>query len=122
MIGWLKTLNLALRFLLELLALGSFAYWGIQSGEGPALKIVLGIGLPVLAAAFWGSLVAPKARFGGSRGVRLLLGLVVFLIAAAVWIALGHASVGILYGLVTVVNTALTYAWGPQPGETSPAA
>ena len=118
----LKNLNLALRFALELCALGFLAYWGVRSGRGAVLSTALGIGLPVLASAFWGSFVSPKARFGGSRMVRLLLGLVVFLPAAAALASLGHELLGIAYGTLTILNTALTYAWGPQPGETSPAA
>ena len=118
----LKNLNLALRFALELCALGSLAYWGVRSGRGPALSIGLGVGLPVLAALFWGGFVSPKARFGGSRGLRLLLGLLVFSSAAVALVSVGHELLGILYGAATILNTALTYAWGPQPGETSPAA
>jgi hypothetical protein len=118
----LKNLNLALRFALELCALGLLAYWGVRSGGQPVVRIVLGIGLPVLAAVFWGSFVSPKARFGGSRKRRLLLGLLVFLLAAMAFMNLGHVLLGVLYGTVTILNTALTYAWGPQPGETSPAA
>jgi hypothetical protein len=118
----LKNLNLVLRFGLELCALGSLAYWGALSGTEPGVKIALAIGMPTVAALFWGSFVAPKARYGGSRKRRLLLGLGVFLMAAAALIDSGHRLLGVIYGAVTVLNTVLTYAWGPQPGETSPAA
>ncbi|MCA9764039.1 MAG: YrdB family protein [Gemmatimonadetes bacterium] len=116
----LKTLNLAIRFLLELCGLGLLAYWGVQVGANALLKVVLGVGVPLMAAVFWASFVSPKARFGGTRGVRLLLGLVVFLAAAAAWYGLGHTTAGIIFGLITILNTAVTYAFGPQPGETSP--
>jgi hypothetical protein len=115
----LKHLNLALRFVLELAALGALAYWGVRKGGALSLKFGLGAGLPVLAAVFWGSFVSPKARFGGSRGMRLSLGLIVFLLASAAWVSLGKVFVGLMYSVITVLNTVVTYAFGPQPGETS---
>jgi|KBSMisStaDraftv2_1062788.scaffolds.fasta_scaffold651420_2 hypothetical protein len=115
----LKNLNLALRFVLELAALGALAYWGVRKGSVLSLKFTLGAGLPVLAAVFWGSFVSPKARFGGSRAMRLSLGLMVFLLASAAWVSLGKVLIGVMYSAITILNTVLTYAFGPQPGETS---
>lgn len=92
----------------------------MEVGPGTLAKVALGVGVPLLAAVFWGSVVSPKARFGGTRGMRLLLGLVVFLSAAAAWYSLGHTTAGILFGLLTILNTVVTHAFGPQPGETSP--
>jgi Protein of unknown function (DUF2568) len=114
-----KNLNLAVRFVLELVALGALAYWGVRKGSALSLKIALGLGLPVLAALFWASFVSPRARFGGSRGMRLSLGLIVFLLASAAWVSLGKVLVGLMYSAITILNTVLTYAFGPQPGETS---
>ena len=53
--------NLALRFLLELCALVALGYWGFHTDRGMGLKLVLGIGAPLLAAVIWGTFVAPKA-------------------------------------------------------------
>ena len=115
----LRTANLALRFLLELCALGSLGYWGVQRGTSVALKVILAILLPLAMAVLWGTFVAPKALLGGTRALRLLLGLLVFFVAAAAIISTGHARLGWMFGAVALVNTVLTYAWGPQPGETS---
>ena len=38
--GVIKAANLALRFILELCALGALAYWGFHNGQGLALKIL----------------------------------------------------------------------------------
>lgn len=46
-------LNLALRFLLELVLLFVFAYWGWNKFEGTT-KYLVAIGLPLLAATIWG--------------------------------------------------------------------
>ena len=45
----LQSANLALRFLLELAALGALAYWGSRTGSVPITKLGLGIGTPLLA-------------------------------------------------------------------------
>jgi hypothetical protein len=117
-----RAANLVLRFLLELAALAALGYWGAQSTSSGIARVALAIPLPLAAAVFWGLFVAPKARFGGRRGVRLLLGLVVFGLASAALVSSGQPMLGWTFGAVALVNTALTYAWGPQPGETSPVA
>jgi hypothetical protein len=51
-------LNLALRFLLELLALYSLGYWGWTQHNGLD-RILWTIGLPLGAAVLWGTLRGP---------------------------------------------------------------
>ncbi|MCI0714312.1 MAG: YrdB family protein, partial [Chloroflexi bacterium] len=51
-------LNLALRFFLELAALYAMGYWAWTQNEG-LLRIVLTIGLPLVAAAMWGVFRVP---------------------------------------------------------------
>ena len=53
---FIKTLNLMLRFSLELFALGSLAYWGFQTGKG-SMRVLLTIGAPLIIAVVWGFLV-----------------------------------------------------------------
>ena len=54
----LNALNLALRFALELAALWLWATWGWIAHDG-ALRWALAIGLPVIAAALWGTFRIP---------------------------------------------------------------
>jgi hypothetical protein len=82
-------LNLALRFILELAALAAIGYWGWTWGDG-ALRYILAIGLPLLAAALWGTFRVPgDASSSGNAPVavpglvRLLLELGFF--AFATW-------------------------------------
>ena len=49
----LKALNLLVRFLLELCMLAAGAYWGFRTSSGGGMKIILGIGLPILVATGW---------------------------------------------------------------------
>lgn len=50
--------NLALRFALELAALGAIGYWG-WTGHGGIWRWALGLGLPVIAAVLWASFRVP---------------------------------------------------------------
>jgi hypothetical protein len=59
----LKLLNLAVRFLLELCMLAAVGYWGFKTGSGWFIKILLGIGAPLLIAVLWGMFAAPKAAY-----------------------------------------------------------
>ncbi len=61
MLELIKGANLALRFLLELCALGLLSYWGFKTGGGLIAKILLGICAPLMAAVVWGVFVSPQA-------------------------------------------------------------
>lgn len=50
--GTVGVVNLGLRFLLELAALGALAYWALTTQQG-TLRVTLALGLPLLAAALW---------------------------------------------------------------------
>lgn len=89
--------NLALRFILELCALAALGYWGFRTGNGGFVKIVLGIGAPVIAAIVWGLFVSPKATYDIGDPARLAVEIAVF----------GSASVALYYS--TQINLCLIF-------------
>ena len=109
----LKSANLALRFLLELCALTALAVWGFQTGEGLLMKIVLGIGIPLLGALAWGTFRVPndpgRAPVPVPGPFRLVLEVVIFGLATASLAAAGHPSLALVFGLAVVINNALMY-------------
>jgi hypothetical protein len=107
----LKALNLVVRFLLELCMLAAVGYWGFKTGAGWGMKIVLGIGLPVLIAVIWGLFVAPKAVYPLSRASRVALELVLFGLGAVALFASGRADLGWIYTVVLVVSEILMIVW-----------
>ena len=56
--------NLGVAFGMELAGLGIFAWWGWRTGDHLALRVMLAIGLPVIAAIVWGLFAAPTADYG----------------------------------------------------------
>jgi hypothetical protein len=82
-----KPLNLALKFLLELAALGAFGLWGASIASGIA-AVLLAVALPVVVAVLWGIFAAPRARRRLPLRLRAPFELGVFALAAlALWSA-----------------------------------
>jgi hypothetical protein len=107
----LKGSNLLVRFLLELCMLAAIGYWGFKTGSDTAMKMILGIGLPLLIAIVWGSFLSPKAAYP-MRGVsRELLELALFSSGAAALFAGGVAHLGWIYTVILVVNKLLLFRW-----------
>ncbi|MDP8946919.1 MAG: YrdB family protein [Actinomycetota bacterium] len=61
MLELIKGANPLLRFLLELCAPGALGYWGFKTGNATITKIVLGVGIPLVAAVMWRMFVSPRA-------------------------------------------------------------
>lgn len=102
----MKQLNLALKFLLELVALAAFGLWGASIADGLA-AVLLAAGLPVIAAALWGIFAAPRARRRLPLRLRAPFELGVFALAAlALWRA-GSATWGAVFASIAVVNALL---------------
>jgi hypothetical protein len=111
MITALKYSNLALSFLLELCILGALAYWGFRVGNGTIMKIVSGVGTPLLAALLWGTFEAPQAALPLIGPWHLLLALVIFGLAVIALSVAGQPTLAILFALMVAINQMLIYVW-----------
>jgi hypothetical protein len=113
-------INLAVRFLLELAALASLAYWGWTRGDG-GWRYLLAIGLPLIAAGLWGTLAVPgdRSRSGGapvpvSGIVRLILELGLFAFAAWALYDAGQTALSLILAGIVIVHYGASYdriAW-----------
>ena len=104
-------LNLALKFVLELAALAAFGIWGASIADGPA-AVLLAIGLPIVVAALWGMLAAPRARHRLPLRLRAPFELGVFALASiALWQA-GWGVAAAAFAAIAVVNAMLLTALG----------
>ena len=99
--------NLALRFLLELVALAAVGWWGWHVGGSTSGQLSLAIALPLAVALAWGAFIAPKARFSVSRPVWYGLQVVIFGAAALALASVWSTAAGIAFALVIVANTTL---------------
>ena len=107
----LKMLNLALRFLLELCMLAAVAFWGFKTQNNWLMKILLGIGLPVVIATLWGMFLAPRATRPLSGASFLTLEMILFAIGALALFASGKPTLGWIYTVAVIANKILLTVW-----------
>ncbi|MFF5921005.1 DUF2568 domain-containing protein [Streptomyces flavochromogenes] len=103
----LYVFNEGLAFLLELAALAMLAWWGWESAEALAPRLLLAVAAPAAAAVLWGLFAAPKARVRLPVVGVLAVKALVFGAAAAALYALGRHGGAVVFAVVAVVNTAL---------------
>ena len=106
---------LAIRFLLELSALTSMAIWGWRIDEG-WLHFILVIGVPLVAAALWGTFAVPNdpSRSGNAPvaipGIlRLTIELVIFGFAAWAIFDIGYQNLAWIFGIGVAIHYIVSY-------------
>ena len=107
----LKSLNLALRFILEVLALVALGYWGFNAGRGTAIRWILALGIPIVAVVLWALFVSPQATLEVPVAVRIAIELAILGAAALALFVTGHPALGIAYAAVVVANRILMSIW-----------
>jgi hypothetical protein len=105
-------LNLALRFVLELVALGGLALLGSTLGDD-GWELLPAIGLPIAAAAAWGILRVPDdpgpAPVAVPGPVRLALEVVVFGGGVVGFGVAGHTTLALVVGVVMAGHYIVSY-------------
>jgi len=99
--------NLTIRFLLELGALGAIGTWGFSTGGTTLARVLLGVGLPLLVAAFWAAFVGPGASTPGAG--KMVLAFLVFGAAAAALAAQQHVLLATGFLAVAAVNASFLF-------------
>ena len=111
MLTTLESINLALAFILELAMLAAFAYWGFQTGGSAVMKILLGIGIPLLVATLWGIFMATKSSRRLLGTSYLAVKVVLFGLAVAALIAARQPVSGLVLAVLFIINTILLTIW-----------
>ena len=108
-------INLAVRFVLEIIALYAFGRWGWLQSTGWT-RFALAIGLPLLAMTLWGTFAVPAdpSRSGNapipiSGSVRVLLELTFFSLATWAYFGFGKPGWGTVCGVVVLIHYAISY-------------
>lgn len=107
----LQTINLAVRFFLEICALFVAGYWGFKTGSSGWMKGLLGIGIPLVLAVLWGLMGSPKAPIQLAVPFRFFLEAVVFGLPLLFLISLGKINFAWIYGVIVVINRILMWVW-----------
>jgi hypothetical protein len=107
----IKTLNLLIRFLLELCILLIFGYWGFKTGNQGVSKALLGIGVPLASAIIWGAFLAPKAAWRLSQPWLTLLEVTIFGLTTWALHSTGKTSLAVTFGSIYLINKILMLIW-----------
>lgn len=117
--GW-HPVNLALRFVLEIVALLAYALWGVQQARGAA-GYALAVGLMIAVGALWATFRVPGDA--SARGdapvavpgiVRLALELVLFAGAALALYGAGYETAAVIFAAASAAHYVASYdrvAW-----------
>lgn len=96
--------NDVVRFLLELFALFSLAYWGYRAWPLPWPGLLFTTGAPLFAAVVWAVFRSPKAIVPLDPVGRALVEILVFGSAVAAWFMLGLPLIGAAFAVVAAVS------------------
>jgi hypothetical protein len=96
--------NLAVRFVVELLGVGALGYWGVGVSHEPLVQVLLGVGAPLLLIVTWARVVAPKAVNPLRPQVRVAIGTVLLLVAAGALGVAGQPVAAALLAAVVLLN------------------
>ena len=106
-----KAINLGVRFLAELCVLAAVGSWGFKTGSGWLVKILLGIGAPLLIAVIWGTFAAPKAAYRLHGFMLLALEAVVFGAGVAALYATRNYALAWGFAAIVIINGILMFVW-----------
>ncbi len=107
----LKGINLGVRFLLELCMLAAVGYWGFKTHSSWAMKILFGIGLPLLIAVIWGYFMAPRSAHRLSGIPFTIMDFILLGSGAVVLYASGQPTLAWIYAAVLVISEILRLVW-----------
>ena len=102
-----RTANLTVAFLLELAMLVAFGLWGFDLDRSLPVRLLAGLGLPILVAGFWGAFLAPTS----TRRIRMpwiaLVKIVLYGLAAIALAATRHPTLGLVVFTAALVSIGL---------------
>jgi hypothetical protein len=107
----MKSINLGLRFVLELCGLAALAYWGYETGDSTSARIALAILAPLAMIVVWGASVAPRSRVAVPKPAKAILGLAILLLTALALADAGKPALASSFGIVATINAALMSLW-----------
>ena len=110
----MKALLLGAIFLLELDLLGSAGYWGFTLGTGWPVRLLAGLGTPLVIAVVWGLFCSPRATVTLPDPAKLAVQAACFLTGGVLLTLAGHTVPAVaLVALWAADKTALTLTGTP---------
>ncbi len=110
----MRSLNLAFRFILEMLVLLALFLWGKSMSDTLLIQLLLGVAAPAVVMLVWGLFVAPKASRRLEDPVRLVFEVVIFTLAALAFGLAVSWIVALMFGAAVLISLALMFYFGQR--------
>ena len=107
----IESVNLAVRFVVELGGLFALGFWGFQRGETERQRYAMASVAALSAAGLWALLVAPNAPVDPGSVIRVALQVLILGAAAVAIFAVGRPRLAVAFAIVAAVNGVLLYAF-----------
>lgn len=107
----LKSINITLRFVLEISSLILIGYGGFIFGKGNIQKIILMFISPLLISIVWALFGAPKAPYKLPVIMRSLLIIVIYIMVSFCLVYLGKRGTAIMFIIIAILNSGLLILW-----------
>ncbi|SDY42866.1 MULTISPECIES: YrdB family protein [Herbiconiux] len=91
------------RFLLELFAFFTFAFWGFVAWPFP-WNVAFGVATPLFAIVVWALFRSPKAVIRIDPFGKALVEIVIMGSAALAWLMLGQPIIAVVFGVLAVIS------------------
>jgi hypothetical protein len=108
MLTAVQSINLALRFTLEMALLAALALWAWRSITPRGLRLTATVGLPIVAMAIWGSVVH---RAGIPSAVQLATQVALFSAATTALVRIRRTNLALVFSSVVIANAVLMAVW-----------
>ena len=110
----MRELNLAFRFILELVVLVALAIWGFGASREPIVALILGLAAPAIAIVVWATFVSPKAPRRLPDPSRLVLEAAVFGVGVLALVLAGHVVPSLILAIAAALSLGLMLYWGQR--------
>ena len=100
----MRVLNEVLRFVLECVLIGVFAWFGWWLGDSLLTSLLLSVAFVLVFALTWGGFAAPKRRFATPSWVPGVMFVGYGVLAVAALVVMGFGGAGVVLAVLVLVN------------------
>jgi hypothetical protein len=108
----LEMMNIGLRFLIELIGLVVYGYWGIRVGNTAIQKGILCILVPLFVAIIWAFFGSPNANITLPTTAHFLVEMFIFLLLVVLLMNVSKIGFAYVFGGIFIVNKILLLYYG----------
>ena len=105
----MKNINMVLSFLLEVVLLIAFGYWGFHLESSSLVHWLAGLGAPIAVAIMWGTVAAPKAAKHLSKWPLLIFKVCIFTLGSVALFTSHQGRDAIILEAIIAINLALEF-------------